>query len=108
MTQILLADKKGEIAGRLFPLSPKERVFDEAWLQELLILNPSLLPVKELDASLDDLIPIGREVSVTAGSIDNLYITSEGAICIVETKLWRNPDAHRSVVAQIIDYAKDI
>jgi hypothetical protein len=27
---------------------------------------------------------------------------------VVETKLWRNPEAHRSVVAQIIDYAKDL
>ena len=27
---------------------------------------------------------------------------------VVETKLWRNPEARRKVVAQIIDYAKDL
>jgi hypothetical protein len=29
-------------------------------------------------------------------------------VTLVETKLWRNPEARRSVVAQIIDYAKDM
>ncbi|NQT80767.1 MAG: hypothetical protein HQ555_10315 [Candidatus Aminicenantes bacterium] len=74
----------------------------------MLIANPSLLPSKEIDESWDNLIPLGREVPVTAGAIDNLYITPEGLICLVETKLWRNPEAHRTVVAQIIDYAKDL
>ena len=106
--QILLVNKKGEAESKLYPLSTREKLFDENWLQELLISNPSLLPIKEIDSTSDKLIPLGREVSVTAGLIDNLYITNEGIICIVETKLWRNPDAHRSVVAQIIDYAKDL
>jgi hypothetical protein len=26
----------------------------------------------------------------------------------VETKLWRNPEAHRTVVAQILEYAKNL
>ena len=49
---------------------------------------------------------MNREVSVSSGSIDNLYITIDGQICVVETKLWRNPEAHRTVIAQIISYAK--
>ena len=35
-------------------------------------------------------------------------MNSKGYITLVETKLWRNPDARRSVVAQIIDYAKEL
>jgi len=35
-------------------------------------------------------------------------MNSKGYITIVETKLWRNPEDRRSVVAQIIDYAKEI
>lgn len=108
MTYALFTDQEGKAEGELYPISSKEKVFDEAWLQKLLISSPNLLSIKEIGANLDNLIPLGREVSVTAGSIDNLYITSEGLICLVETKLWRNPEAHRTVLAQIIDYAKDL
>jgi hypothetical protein len=31
-----------------------------------------------------------------------------GYICLVETKLWRNPEARRVVVAQILDYASHV
>ena len=107
-SQLLLVNKEGKTEGKLYSISKREKIFDEAWLQELLISNPNLLPVKDIDANLDNLIPLGREISVTAGAIDNLYISSEGLLCIVETKLWRNPEAHRTVVAQILDYAKDL
>jgi len=45
---------------------------------------------------------------VSSGFVDNLLITPSGDIALVECKLWRNPEARREVVAQIIDYAKDI
>lgn len=101
-------NKGGISEKKLRLISSSEKVFDEKWLQGLLIASPGLLPVHEIDAQIAPLIPLGREVSVTSGAIDNLYITSEGQICLVETKLWRNPEAHREVVAQIIDYAKDL
>jgi hypothetical protein len=34
--------------------------------------------------------------------------TPNGDIVIIETKLWRNPEARRKVVAQILDYAKEL
>lgn len=40
--------------------------------------------------------------------IDNLLLIPQGYPTIVETKLWRNPEARRNVVGQLIDYAKDI
>jgi len=103
-----LINKNGELKERLCPVSPKEKIFDETLLQEVLMSAPELLPVNEIDASWNKLIPLGREVSMTSGFIDNLYVTPEGLLCIVETKLWRNPEAHRTVVAQVIDYAKDL
>lgn len=106
--KLIFVNKDGKTEKHLYPLFPREKMFNELWLQELLIANPSLLPSKDIDESWDNLIPLGREVPVTAGAIDNLYITPEGLICLVETKLWRNPEAHRTVVAQIIDYAKDL
>ena len=81
---------------------------DEAWLQDLINKHPEILPVEEFDESFGPAISLGREISTDAGSIDNLYISPIGSITIVETKLWKNPEKHRTVVAQIIDYAKEL
>ena len=83
-------------------------IFQEEWLQKLLQNSPQLLPVAEIDAIYAPLVCIGREVATAAGYIDNLYISPKGYITIVETKLWRNPEARREVVGQIIDYAKEL
>ena len=81
---------------------------NEAWLQELLYRHPELLPADKFNESLSSLIPLGREVPTKRGPIDNLYVSAEGVITLVETKLWKNPEKHRTVVAQIIDYAKEV
>jgi hypothetical protein len=57
---------------------------------------------------LADVISICRELPTRSGFIDNLLLTPAGGIVIVETKLWRNPQARREVVGQILDYAKDV
>ena len=80
----------------------------EGWLQQLIFEHPDLLPVHEFDEIFAPLIPIGREVATKSGSIDNLYISPVGRLTIVETKLWKNPEKHRTVLAQVIDYAKDV
>lgn len=105
---LLLINKNGSVESKLKQVRSKEKFFNENWLQELLIMNPGLIPIDDIDSSMGFLVPLGREVSVTAGFIDNLYVAADGTICIIETKLWRNPEAHRTVVAQIIDYAKDL
>jgi hypothetical protein len=51
------------------------------------------------------LFSLGREISTPAGPIDNLFISHNGHLVIVETKLWRNAESRRKVVAQILDYA---
>lgn len=81
---------------------------DECWFQDLIFKMPELLPVKEFDRGLSELIPAGREVGTPRGPIDILFLTPEGRIVIVETKLWKNPEQHRTVVAQILDYAKEL
>lgn len=86
----------------------RENTFDEDWLQKLLFDNRTLLPFAELEPAFAGSIPIARELPTDAGSVDLLYMNSKGYISLVETKLWRNPEARRSVVAQIIDYAKDM
>ncbi|MDR6803122.1 hypothetical protein J2Y45_000392 [Dyadobacter sp. BE34] len=82
--------------------------FSENWLQKLIHENPSLLPISEIESGFAPAISMGREIKTNAGFIDNLFISPEGYLTIVETKLWRNPQARREVVGQIIDYAKEL
>ena len=81
--------------------------YDESWLQDLIMRHPSLLPVDQIEPAFNLLIPICRELPIQAGSLflDNLLVTPAGDLALVECKLWRNPQARREVVAQILDYA---
>jgi hypothetical protein len=67
-----------------------------------------LLPVSEIEPAFAPLVSVGREVSTVSGSIDNLFLSTQGYLTIAETKLWRNPEARREVVGQLVDYAKDV
>jgi hypothetical protein len=93
---------------RLQPIESKKKVYDEAWLQELLRTQPDVLPVREIEPIFHPMIPIGREVATETGIIDNLFISHRGYLTLVETKLWRNPEAKREVVAQAIDYGSSL
>ena len=73
----------------------------EEFLQIALHRNPKILPVEEIDPAYAPLVSLGREVA----NIDNLFVSPLGRITLVETKLWRNPQATREVVAQILEYA---
>jgi hypothetical protein len=55
-----------------------------------------------------DLVPICIELPAASGSVDNLLVTPNGDLALIEGKLWRNPEARREVVGQIIEYAKDL
>ncbi|OJX37092.1 MAG: hypothetical protein BGO87_15115 [Flavobacteriia bacterium 40-80] len=85
-----------------------ERLFQENWLQKLIHSNPQILPIDDIESGFAPLISLGREVTTPVGYIDNLFISPNGYITIVETKLWKNPEAKREVVGQIIDYAKEL
>ena len=79
----------------------QDKQITEGHLQDLLNRNPNLLPISELDSSFSPAVSLGREI----GNFDNLFLSPSGRITLVETKLWRNPEATRQVVAQILDYA---
>lgn len=102
---ILIRDDKSNGLERI-PLD--EKAFNEDWIQKLIHNNPDILPINEIDTGFTPAISIGREISTTAGYIDNLFISPDGYLTIVETKLWRNPEARREVVGQILDYAKEL
>ena len=78
---------------------------NERWLQELIHRHPQCLPMEQIEPGLGRLIPVCLELPLRVGSVDNLMVTPEGNLVIVEVKLWRNPEARRQVVAQALDYA---
>lgn len=82
--------------------------YREDLLQQLIANTPSLLPVKDFLPATTALFSLGREIALDlgghAGYIDNLLVTNEGRLVLVETKLWRNPDSTREVIAQILQY----
>src|SRR5260370_37408980 len=53
-------------------------------------------------------VPICADPNTPAGPIDNFMVTPSGLPVLVECKLWRNPEARREVVSQILDYAKEL
>jgi hypothetical protein len=79
---------------------------NEAWLRDVLLANPGLVPIREIDPSYGPLIPLCKEMRTQAGPIDASFISPQGRLTFVECKLWRNPEARRKVVAQILDYAR--
>ena len=91
------------------PLPKSEGGFQETLLQELIHKAPYTLPIKEYYPSATSVFSLGREIPVQLGGgrigyIDNLLITNDGHLVLVETKLSRNPEAIREVIAQTLEY----
>jgi hypothetical protein len=107
-TPAILESADTDRAALLTPVPLMAPPFNEAKLQELLAKYPSLLPVDELSYEHGPMICLGREVATKAGPLDLLYVSPSGNLSIVETKLWHNPEARRTVIGQIIDYTKEI
>lgn len=95
----------GRTLVELQRVSPTDTRIAEDLIQRLVVEHPSVLPVEQLDPMFAPPVPIGREIGTSVGPIDALFISPQGGITIVEAKLWRNPQARREVVGQIIDYA---
>lgn len=109
---IVISETQGN--GRYRPLQPVSvrrddpNSFDEKLLQELINAAPNVLPVRDYLPSATTLFSLGREVPVDLGAnqgfIDNLLVTNDGFLVIVETKLYRNPEGIRDVIAQTLQY----
>jgi hypothetical protein len=107
---ILISDAGSDVLLERVPLTGASgtSAYNEGWLQDLLYKHPESLPVAEINPSFAGLIPICREMLTPAGPIDVLYATSGGRLAVLEAKLWRNPEARRKVIGQILDYAKEL
>lgn len=90
-------------------LEAAEHYFDEAWLRDFIFAHQQVWPINEIEPVFDLLIPVCTELRCTkAGSADILFINDAGLLTLVECKLWKNPEARREVVGQILDYAKEL
>lgn len=80
---------------------------DESLLQEIIASNPTVITdLNELDLKNTRVLLSCREYPTPRGNIDILIVTENADIVIVETKLIKNPESTRTVVAQAIDYVK--
>jgi hypothetical protein len=104
----LLKDAQGVRVLEAVPLSSGAAEYDEKFIQDLVFDHPECLPVDQIDRGYLGLVPVCTELNTAAGPLDVLYVTNTGRLCILEAKLWRNPEARRKVVGQILDYAKEV
>ena len=100
----------GEETLRRLPLgtSVADGGMSESSLRDLLFQFPSSLPVAAIDAAYTNPVSVCRELSTPAGYVDALYINVLGRMIVAEFKLWRNPQARREVIGQILDYTKEL
>jgi len=86
--------------------NPDDDSRPENWIQERIFKHPKLLPIDEIEPVFGPLYPLCRELRTPVGRLDALYVNDRGFLTLVECKLWRNPEARRKVVGQILDYAQ--
>jgi hypothetical protein len=105
---LVRADNTAEALRQVPICSKGEHSYDESWLQRLLFDHPEALPIAEIDMSFSPLLPLCMEMDTPAGPVDTVYVTPSGRLALLEAKLWRNPEARRKVIGQILDYAKEL
>lgn len=105
---VLVSGSKSKPLEKIGFLSDSNFQYNEKWLQDFLFENAQSIPVEEIDSTYVDMIPVCCELNTPAGPLDILCVTAQGKLAVIEVKLWRNPEARRKVVAQVIDYAKEL
>lgn len=94
--------RKGNEAWKIADVYPSSFETD---LQELIISDPSILPITNIREGASELVLAIKEVSIRGKSIDVLGFTRDGDIAIIECKLAKNEEARRKVIGQILEYA---
>ena len=81
--------------------------YDEAWIRDLFLAHADAVSLQEIDPSFGPLVPVRKELDTRgAGFADALYVDPLGMPTLVECKLWRNPEARREAVGQILGHAR--
>jgi hypothetical protein len=106
---LLSSNMSGDLLPRASMQSDSAQKYQECALQELIDRWPNILPISDFYSNVEGVCSLGREIPVPVGeatdcAIDNLLVTDDAHLVIIETKLWRNPQAVREVVAQALQY----
>lgn len=91
------------VAGTMFTRSDER--YKESVIRDLILDHPEVLGVEDVHGMWDGMVSLAVEVGVEGKWIDVLLVNPHGRLAIVETKLFRNPEAIRSVVGQTLEYA---
>lgn len=94
----------GECPEKLERIHLNSNELLEKTIQEVIEKCPDILPFSDIDISFGSFAHLCREYKTQNGPIDHVLLGEHGEICLIETKLWRNPEARRKVIGQIIDY----
>lgn len=98
-----------DTVAAVVPRVPQGVAAAEQPLRDLVFAHPQILPLRELEPEIGRIIPVAIEVNLPgAGFVDVLLVSEYGRLIVVECKLWRNPQARREVVGQILDYAREL
>jgi hypothetical protein len=104
---LLILDCEG--GPELIRRVPQGEARREHALRDLIYEHPEALPVHEFDPGYGRVFALAREFSIPGvGYVDVLLADERGRLIVVECKLWRNPQARREVVGQILDYAREL
>ena len=106
MTLVLLDD---DVPARAYARVPEGEATLESPLRDIIHDHPTILPLAELDPGIGRVVSVCTELRLpNAGYVDVLLVSEHGRLIIVECKLWRNPQARREVMSQILDYASEL
>lgn len=82
---------------------------NEHWLRDKIFDYPRIIPLNRIDPGAGDFVSVCREFPLSKyGSsvfVDVFGVTRHGRPVLIECKLWRNPQARREVIAQLLEYA---
>jgi hypothetical protein len=107
-TPLFLSGKETKPLLRVPPATIGDENYLECLLQEIIDRQPGVLPIADFCPRVTGIFSLGREISIDIGGhqgfIDNLLVTDDGHLVVVETKLWRNPQSIRDVIGQTLQY----
>jgi hypothetical protein len=106
MTLVLLSEHETpQVVARV----PEGLADRESRLRDLIYDHPQIMPVHSLDPSFGRVFTVAKELAIPGvGFVDVILADERGRLIVVECKLWRNPQARREVVGQILDYAREL
>jgi hypothetical protein len=109
MSRIIMFDQENEGPHEFTTSRFNSEGIAEKTIQELVFDHPGLIPIDAIDPGAVALVPLCRELTLRGAAgpvyLDMIGVTRRGRLVLVECKLWRNPQARREVIGQILEYA---